>query len=265
MSVIFVSDTTLRDGEQQAGLAFGALEKACLAKLLAAAGVDAIEAGTPAMGPEEQKILRQVIGQALPCPVIAWNRAVKSDIDASLACGFSWVHVSVPVSDLHIEKKLGKSRALILEQLAWSLDYAKRQGATVTVGAEDASRAEPDFFLAVARIAAAHGAKRIRYADTVGCLDPQTTAELMRFIVPACPIPIEFHAHNDLGLATSNTLAAVAAGVTWVSVTADGIGERAGNAPLEQVEKGIRQFGLGKTKLDPVGVQTVGRLVRRWC
>ena len=265
MTPVFVSDTTLRDGEQQAGLAFGAREKAGLALLLADAGVDAIEAGTPAMGRDEQKILRQVLRQDLPCPVIAWNRALRSDIDASLACGFSWLHVSIPVSDLHLNKKLGKSRAQILEQLACSLDYATRQGATVTVGAEDASRAEPDFFLTVAELAADYGAKRIRYADTVGCLEPQTTAGRLAEVMRVCPLPVEFHAHNDFGLATANTLAAVAAGVSWVSVTAGGIGERAGNAALAHVERGLRQFGLGATRLNAAGVQLVTETVRRWC
>ena len=238
MSVHFV-DTTLRDGEQQAGLAFSAADKLRIAHLLAGAGVAAIEAGTPIMGAAEQDALRGIVQQRLSCPVLAWNRARKEDIDASVSCGFEWVHISVPVSDHHLVKKMRRSRSWLLGQLAQSIPYAKSWGCRVTVGAEDASRADPHFFLEVARLAAGLGAERIRYADTVGCLEPFGVYEKMKTLGEYCPLPIEFHGHNDFGLAVANTLAAIEAGIEWVSVTVGGIGERAGNASLEGVQEAL--------------------------
>lgn len=237
-----IVDTTLRDGEQTAGVVFSAAEKLAIAQALNRAGVAAIEAGTPAMGTMEQAALRAIVSAGLQADVIAWNRAVPEDIAAAVQCGFAIVHISVPVSDLHITAKLQKSRDWVLHELEQAILLAKSFGCRVLVGAEDASRAEPDFFLATAAVAARLGAERIRFADTVGCLDPFGVDELLRSLLPRCPLPLEFHAHNDIGLATANTLAAVRAGAEWVSVTVNGIGERAGNAGLQQVVSGLTEL-----------------------
>lgn len=241
-----VVDTTLRDGEQQAGLAFSAADKQRIARLLATAGVAAIEAGTPAMGEAEQDALRGILAQQLPCPVISWNRARREDIDASLACGFEWVHISVPISEQHLMRKLRRSRSWVLAQMAQTIPYARERGCRVTVGAEDASRGDPHFFLEVARMAAGLGAERIRYADTVGCMEPFAVYELLRRLQQCSPIPIEFHGHNDFGMAVANTLAAIQAGLSWVSVTVRGIGERAGNASLEGVLRSLETVPLSR-------------------
>ncbi|VBB09563.1 alpha-isopropylmalate and homocitrate synthases signature 2 [Lucifera butyrica] len=234
-----IVDTTLRDGEQQAGLVFWPAEKVAIAQALDAAGVFAIESGIPANGPEEQEALKAILDLGLKAQVIAWNRAVKQDVLTSVQCGFSFIHISVPVSDLHINDKLRKSREWVLKQLADSVEYARSFGCRVSVGAEDASRADEDFFLRVTDTAARLGVERIRYADTVGCLDPVATYNRMRHLVKKCSLPIEIHLHNDFGLAVANTVAAVQAGVPLVSVTVGGIGERAGNAALEQVVRSV--------------------------
>jgi homocitrate synthase NifV len=254
-------DTTLRDGEQTAGVIFSAQAKRNIALALDHAGVPWIEAGTPAMGEEEQEDMRFVLAAPYQAKLFAWNRAVKEDIRASVVCGFSFVHISVPISDMHIEQKLGKSRDWVLCQLRESIELARSFGCEVSVGAEDASRADSEFFLRVADAAEKLGAKRIRYADTVGCLEPLTTVKVMQELVARCPLPIEFHGHNDFGLATANTLAAFRAGVALGSTTILGLGERAGNANMEQVVKALGKFFGSTYGVDIDALQKLNVLV----
>jgi homocitrate synthase NifV len=228
-------DTTLRDGEQAAGVVFSAQEKLNIALALDKAGVPWIEAGMPGMGEEEQEAMRYIVSATMKATVFAWNRAVKEDILASIACGFSFIHISVPVSDLHIREKLEKSREWVVRQLVEAVTFAKSFGCAVVVGAEDAARADTEFFLCVADVAAKLGATRIRYADTVGSMEPLAVYHRFTDLVKRCPLPIEFHGHNDFGLATANTLAAFRAGVPFGSTTVLGLGERAGNANMGEV------------------------------
>lgn len=235
-------DTTLRDGEQTAGVVFSAQEKMAIVLALDKAGVPWIEAGVPAMGEEEQEILKAILSEPRKACLFSWNRAVKDDVLASVACGFSFVHISVPVSDLHIEQKLGKNREWVLKQMQEVVLFARSFGCEVSIGAEDASRADVDFFLRIADAAEKLGVRRIRYADTVGCMEPLRTYKVMQNLVARCPLPIEFHGHNDFGLAVPNTLAAFRANVPFVSATILGLGERAGNANMEQVVCGLDKF-----------------------
>ncbi len=262
---IAMVDTTLRDGEQSAGLIFSAAEKAAIAKALDEAGVFAIEAGIPAMGKDEQFALREILAHNLKAQVIAWNRASREDIQASIDCGFVFIHISVPVSDLHINYKLKKSREWVLRELKDSLAYARSFGCRVFAGAEDASRADEGFFLRVAETAAAIGAERIRYADTVGCLEPFKTHEIMQRLKSRCALPIEVHLHNDFGLATANAVAAVQAGIGLVSVTVGGIGERAGNASLEQVMAALTNLHGVRTGIKRAKIPELAGIVSRAC
>ncbi|MCC5467027.1 homocitrate synthase [Pelosinus baikalensis] len=232
---IEIVDTTLRDGEQSPNIVFSAQDKLNIATALDKAGVTWIEAGVPVMGEEEQEAMKMILSAGLQAKVIAWNRALKNDILSSVSCGFSHLHISVPVSDLHIEQKLKKSREWVLENLKQSILLAQSFGCTVSVGAEDASRGDREYFLQVANIAAELGAVRIRYADTVGCLNPLGVHSIFQELIPRCPLPVEVHMHNDFGLANANTLVALAAGAELASTTIGGIGERAGNAALEEV------------------------------
>jgi homocitrate synthase NifV len=232
-----IVDSTLRDGEQAPGVVFNLKEKVAIAKLLDLLGVEIIEAGTPIMGELEQQALRKICGLGLRARVVSWNRLLLSDIRASLACGVRDIHISAPVSDLHIQVKLGKNKQWVLDCLKRAMRYAFDYGCRVSVGSEDASRADFRFLMEFALLAQEMGAERFRYADTVGILDPFSTRRVVGALVKKLSIPVEFHGHNDFGMATANSVAAFTAGATHITTTVGGLGERAGNTCLEDILK----------------------------
>ena len=261
MQPIQINDTTLRDGEQAAGVAFTVAEKVAFASFMSQIGVQELEVGIPAMGGAEADAIRSITHLHLKAQITSWNRALQADIDASLACGVQRVHISVPVSDRQIAVKFRGDKQQVFDCLQNTIQYARDRALFVSVGGEDASRADPNFLHEVAITAQNLGASRFRFCDTVGILDPLTTHSQVQQLVKQLTIPVEMHTHNDLGMATANALAGIQAGATSVNTTVNGFGERAGNAALEEVVMALKQIYGIKTGIDTCQFKALSEFV----
>lgn len=240
---IHLIDTTLRDGEQAPGVVFNLKEKLHIANLLNDAGLKEVEIGTPAMGLREIEEMKTIVDSGFNFKTLAWCRALKTDVDAAIKTGADHINISFPVSDIQLDA-LSKPRSWVISSLKKLIVYATAYFEQVAVGAQDASRADIHFLQELIGEAIASGAKRVRIADTVGILNPISTSELFKNIrTQFAEIPLEFHGHNDLGMATANTFAALHYGATAASVTVNGLGERAGNAALEEVVMALELSG----------------------
>ena len=245
---IKIVDTTLRDGEQTAGVVFTPEEKLKIAQMLSEAGIYQLEVGVPAMGGSEKEAIKSIVKAGLKSSIMGWNRALTRDIDASIECGLDAVAISISTSDIHIKEKLQKTREWVLDTITRAINYAKSHNLYVSANAEDASRADPAFLTQFIRTVKDAGADRLRFCDTTGCLEPHTCHEKIKEIIQNTGLPVEIHAHNDFGMATANTITALEEGATFASVTVNGLGERAGNAALEEVVmalKFLKKFDVG--------------------
>ncbi|OGX18490.1 MAG: homocitrate synthase [Omnitrophica WOR_2 bacterium RBG_13_44_8b] len=258
-----IVDTTLRDGEQTAGVVFSNEEKRQIANLLDAAGVYQIEAGVPAMKGDEKQAIKDIVNDRHRASILGWCRAVTDDVKEAIDCGLDAVCVSIPVSDVHIEKKLRKTRAWVYETVARAINFAKSHGLYVSCNAEDASRTRMEDLITFARIAKNAGADRMRFCDTVGILGPAQTVEKISTLIHEVGLPIEIHAHNDFGMATANSIAGFRAGAEFISVTVNGLGERAGNAALEEVVMALKYVENKPISFDISKLKTLSELVAK--
>ncbi len=261
-SDIKILDTTLRDGEQTPGVSLTTDNKLLIASKLDALGVDIIEAGSAITSEGERKAIKKIANEGLNAEICSYCRIRKEDIDAALSCDVDSVHLVVPVSDLHIEQKLRKDRQTVLRTAVEMTEYAKSHGLIVELSGEDASRADIDYLKSVYLAGIEAGADRLCFCDTVGILVPERTYEIFTDL-SSLKAPLSIHCHNDFGMATSNTIAALRAGAKEAHVTINGIGERAGNTSLEEVVMVLESLYKYKTRINTKGLYPISRLVSR--
>ncbi|RZD15470.1 MAG: homoaconitate hydratase [Candidatus Acidulodesulfobacterium ferriphilum] len=264
MEKIIINDTTLRDGEQTAGIVFSASEKILIAKMLDETGADEIEAGIPVMGGHEKKAIKEINELGLKAKIVGWNRAKMEDIYSSLDIGLKVIHISIPVSQIHMEYKLKKDFQYIKTSLIDILKILNKEGVQYSVGGEDSSRAEENTIIEIIKIAKEEGAYKYRYSDTVGMLNPLKTFENIKKLTSLFKdIIIEIHTHNDFGMASANSVSALKAGAGSLSGSISGIGERAGNCALEEVIAYFNFIENKKIKFDLIKAKILAKLIAK--
>ncbi|HEX3078576.1 MAG TPA: homocitrate synthase [Lachnospiraceae bacterium] len=247
-----IIDTTLRDGEQGPGIALGVEQKIMIAKLLDELGVYEIEAGIPCLGKTEIESLERIVDSATNSKISVWSRMNKEDVKYSIACKPDIIHIGVPVSYVQIYNKFRKNKAWVQKMILECVEVALKHRTEVTVGFEDASRADVGFLVTLAMTLKKEGVNTIRLADTVGVLMVQKTREIVESIVSNVDIDIEIHAHNDLGMAVANSIEGVKAGAKYVDCTLFGLGERAGNCNMYDfiyATDSLYDYGIQKEKV----------------
>ena len=235
-----IFDTTLRDGEQTIGVSLSPDQKLSIAKKLDELGVDAIEAGFPVISEGEAKAVKMITSEGLSCDIAGLTRTIKGDIDAAVDAGLNYVHTFIATSDIHLQYKLQMTRDQALEKAIEAVEYGKSHGLQVEFSAEDATRTDREFLKKVFGEVAKAGADRVNIPDTVGYSTPEYMAELTHDTIEATKLPVSVHCHNDFGLAVANALSGIHAGAACAHVTINGIGERAGNASLEEFSMALK-------------------------
>lgn len=231
---VIIYDSTLRDGEQMPGVHFTPDQKISIATKLDEIGVHQIEAGFPAVSEEEKRTVKKIAGQGLSSDIICLARTLQSDIDAAAACDVDMVLLFIATSNLHLEYKLDMTKEEVIKRVQNSLDYAHALGLKASLSTEDSTRSDMKFLLDVYKASEEAHAVRLGITDTVGCAGPDAISYLVKKIRASTKTPLSAHLHNDFGLAVANSIAAMSNGAEAIATTVGGIGERAGNVPLEQ-------------------------------
>ena len=255
-------DTTLRDGEQTPGISLTPEKKLQIARGIDQLGVEIIEAGFAAISRGEYEAVRLIAAEGLEAEICSATRGVKKDIDAAIDAGVDSVNIIIPTSDLHIGTKLGMTRGEVLDMAEEAVAHAKAHGLTAEVSSEDGSRSDRGFLKRVLRRALDAGLDRATVCDTVGALTPAAAYDLfseMRRAFPGALIGV--HCHDDFGLGVANSLSALGAGADMVHATVNGLGERAGNASLEEVAVALKLLYDVKTNIRTEKLYGVSRMV----
>lgn len=260
---VMVFDTTLRDGEQTPGIALSVDDKVRIAQALDDLGVDVIEAGFPASSPGEKEAMRKIAGLGLKSRVCGLARCNKKDIDAAVDNGLDYVHIFIATSDCHLQHKLKMTREEVKAKAIESVEYAKSRGATVEFSCEDATRTDLDFLKEMHLAVQAVKVDKINVPDTVGTISPPAMEYLISELMTVTKVPIAVHCHDDFGLAVANSLAAVRQGAQQVHVCINGLGERAGNAALEETVLALMAFYNIETSIDTRKIGPLSKLVSR--
>ena len=245
---IEICDVTLRDGEQTPGVVFGREQKLAMASELNSMGIEVIEAGFPVVSANEKEIVKEIANQGYDSRICCLSRSVKGDVDAALECDVDIVSIFIAMSDMHLKHKYHRSLEEMLGCAKETIEYATDHGLKVRFAAEDATRTPVDRLKqAFLEVEKDYKVAYVSLADTIGILNPSSTSYLVGEIFEAVKTPICMHCHDDLGMATANTLAAAEAGAKQLHTTVNGIGERAGNASLEEVMVALRvQYGIDR-------------------
>jgi len=260
---IRIFDTTLRDGEQTPGVSLTPEEKLEIARQLDKLGADTIEAGFPVASKGEAQAVKAIVKEGLSAEICGLARSSRQDIDAGIDCGLDSIHVFIATSDIHLQYKLKMDRESALRKAVDAVEYAKDHGVVVEFSAEDASRSEVGYLKRVFKAVCDAGADRIDIPDTVGVLTPSRTQILVKDVSSVVTKPVGVHCHNDFGMAVANSLAAVEAGAVQAHVTINGLGERAGNASLEEFVMALYSLYGKKTNIKTELLYEASRLVSR--
>ena len=253
-------DTTLRDGEQTAGVVFSPEDKLELARALDAAGIDRIEAGFPRVSEDDFQAVRLIVEAGLRAEIWGFSRAVQADVEALVELGVTASVIESPISDGKLAA-LGVSRETMLERIRSAVSFATGNGIKVAFFGVDSSRANLEFFDRAYSLAVEAGAEEAVVVDTLGIATPEAAALLVSRAVDRLGVPVQWHGHDDFGLGTAAAVAAVQAGATWVQGTINGMGERAGNADLIEVALALEALYGIPTRLDLTQARTLSRLV----
>lgn len=260
---IKIFDTTLRDGEQTPGVSLTPNEKLEIAKQLDKLGVDVIEAGFPRVSEGEQKAIKLIVNEKLNSEICGLARVDKQDIDAVIDCGLSYIHLFIATSDIHLKYKLKLTREEALQKALEAIDYAKAHGLKIEFSAEDATRSDLNFLKDFLKNVANAGVYMIDIPDTVGIMTPKRMNYLIKELKKVIDKPLSVHCHDDFGMAVANSLSAIEAGAIQAHVTVNGIGERAGNAALEELVSAIHFLYGKKTKVNLQYIYETSKLVSR--
>jgi len=232
---IVVYDSTLRDGEQMIGVHFTPEQKVAIATKLSDVGVQQIEAGFPAVSEQEKRSVKMISELGLKSDILCLARTLSSDIDAAADCGVDLVLLFVATSDLHLRYKLKMTREEIIKRAVSSIEYAHARGLKASLSSEDSTRSDLGFLMEVFQACEEAGAHRLGITDTLGCAGPEAISYLVGRVREGTRVPLSVHLHNDFGLGVANSVAALEKGAEAIATTVGGIGERAGNVPLEQL------------------------------